>query len=147
MAAAKAKPGGLNFGSPGLGTIPHLSMAELSQISKVEFNHVPFKGPAEAIQMALAGQNHGPPRRPNSWVDDHHVHRAGREVRVGLRNGQRAVQNVERLHRMADVDDLRLGSNLQDDPLHGADEMIVESEISGESDDCGACQSDTSWNL
>jgi tripartite-type tricarboxylate transporter receptor subunit TctC len=56
MAAAKAKPGGLNFGSPGLGTIPHLSMAELAQVSKVEFNHVPFKGPAEAIQMALAGQ-------------------------------------------------------------------------------------------
>jgi tripartite-type tricarboxylate transporter receptor subunit TctC len=56
IAAAKAKSGGLNFGSPGLGTIPHLSMAELSQVSKVEFNHVPFKGPAEAIQMALAGQ-------------------------------------------------------------------------------------------
>jgi tripartite-type tricarboxylate transporter receptor subunit TctC len=56
IAAAKAKTGGLNFGSPGLGTIPHLSMAELSQVTKVEFNHVPFKGPAEAIQMALAGQ-------------------------------------------------------------------------------------------
>ena len=56
IAASKAKPGGLNYGSPGLGTIPHLSMAELSQITKVEFNHVPFKGPAEAIQMALAGQ-------------------------------------------------------------------------------------------
>ena len=56
VAAAKAKTGGLNYGSPGLGTIPHLSMAELSQISKTEFNHVPFKGPAEAIQMAHAGQ-------------------------------------------------------------------------------------------
>jgi tripartite-type tricarboxylate transporter receptor subunit TctC len=56
IAAAKAKTGGLNYGSPGLGTIPHLSMAELSQISKTEFNHVPFKGPAEAIQMAHAGQ-------------------------------------------------------------------------------------------
>ena len=56
IAAAKAKNGGLNYGSPGLGTIPHLSMAELSQISKTEFNHVPFKGPAEAIQMAHAGQ-------------------------------------------------------------------------------------------
>ena len=31
-------------------------MAELSQVTMVEFNHVPFKGPAEAIQMALAGQ-------------------------------------------------------------------------------------------
>ena len=53
---SKAKPGGLNYGSPGLGTIPHLSMAELSQISKVEFNHVPFKGPAESIQMTIGGQ-------------------------------------------------------------------------------------------
>ena len=50
---SKAKPGGLNYGSPGLGTIPHLSMAELSQITKVEFNHVPFKGPAESIQMTI----------------------------------------------------------------------------------------------
>ena len=41
---------------PGLGTIPHLSMAELSQISKVPFNHVPFRGPAESIQMTMGGQ-------------------------------------------------------------------------------------------
>jgi tripartite-type tricarboxylate transporter receptor subunit TctC len=56
IAASKAKPGGLNYGSPGLGTIPHLSMAELSQVSKVAFNHVPFKGPAESIAMTLGGQ-------------------------------------------------------------------------------------------
>ena len=56
IAASKAKPGGLNFGSPGLGTIPHLAMAEFSQITKVPFNHVPFKGPAESIQMTLGGQ-------------------------------------------------------------------------------------------
>jgi tripartite-type tricarboxylate transporter receptor subunit TctC len=56
IAASKAKPGGLDFGSPGLGTIPHLAMAELSQITKVPFNHVPFKGPAESIQMTLGGQ-------------------------------------------------------------------------------------------
>jgi tripartite-type tricarboxylate transporter receptor subunit TctC len=31
-------------------------MAELSQITKVPFNHVPFKGPAESIQMTLGGQ-------------------------------------------------------------------------------------------
>jgi tripartite-type tricarboxylate transporter receptor subunit TctC len=56
IAASKAKPGGLNFGRPGLGTIPHLAMAEFSQITKVPFNHVPFKGPAESIQMTLGGQ-------------------------------------------------------------------------------------------
>jgi tripartite-type tricarboxylate transporter receptor subunit TctC len=56
LAASKAKPGGLNYGIPGLTTIPHLSMIELSKISKVEFNHVPFRGPPESIQMTLAGQ-------------------------------------------------------------------------------------------
>jgi tripartite-type tricarboxylate transporter receptor subunit TctC len=56
IAASKAKPGGLNFGTPGLGTIPHLAMADFSQVTKVVFNHVPFKGPAESIQMTLGGQ-------------------------------------------------------------------------------------------
>jgi tripartite-type tricarboxylate transporter receptor subunit TctC len=56
LAASKAKPGGLNFGIPGLTTIPHLSMIELSQLTKVEFNAVPFRGPPESIQMTLAGQ-------------------------------------------------------------------------------------------
>ena len=56
IAATKAKPGGLNYGTPGVGTIPYLSIAELSQITKAEFNHVPFRGPPETIQMTAAGQ-------------------------------------------------------------------------------------------
>jgi tripartite-type tricarboxylate transporter receptor subunit TctC len=56
LAASKAKPGGLNYGTPGVGTIPHLSIAELSQITKVAFNQVPFRGPPESIQMTAAGQ-------------------------------------------------------------------------------------------
>src|SRR5208337_1571092 len=94
--------------------------------------------------VALAGQDDRPPRGAHAGIDDHHVHGAGREVRVGLRNGQRTIQNVEGLHSVADVDDLRLGGDFQDDPLHGADEMIVEYEISGESDDRVAFQSVTS---
>ncbi len=56
IAATKAKPGGLNYGTPGVGTIPYLAIAELSQITKAEFNHVPFRGPPETIQMTAAGQ-------------------------------------------------------------------------------------------
>ena len=56
IAAAKAKPGGLNYGHPGIATIPHLAMIEFSRMAAVEFNQVPFKGPAEAVQMTLAGQ-------------------------------------------------------------------------------------------
>jgi tripartite-type tricarboxylate transporter receptor subunit TctC len=56
IAAAKAKPGTLNYGHPGIGTIPHLAMTELSRLANVAFNQVPFKGPTEAVQMTRAGQ-------------------------------------------------------------------------------------------
>ncbi|HSJ40643.1 MAG TPA: tripartite tricarboxylate transporter substrate binding protein, partial [Xanthobacteraceae bacterium] len=56
IAAAKAKPGGLNYGHPGTATIPHLAMIEFARMANVEFNQVPFKGPAEAVQMTHAGQ-------------------------------------------------------------------------------------------
>ncbi|HTP93703.1 MAG TPA: tripartite tricarboxylate transporter substrate binding protein [Xanthobacteraceae bacterium] len=54
--AAKQKPGALNVGIPGISTIPHLAMIQLSQIANVEFNNVPFKGPAEEIQNVRNGQ-------------------------------------------------------------------------------------------
>jgi tripartite-type tricarboxylate transporter receptor subunit TctC len=53
---ARARPGALNYGHPGTATIPHLAMIELAKLAKVELNQVPFKGPAEAVQMTLAGQ-------------------------------------------------------------------------------------------
>jgi len=56
LAASKAKPGGLNYGTSGAGTIMHLAVAELTQITKVEFNQVPFRGPPESIQMTAASQ-------------------------------------------------------------------------------------------
>ena len=56
IAASKNKPGGLNYGTPAIASVAHLAMAELSQTVKAEFNHIPFRGPAEAIQMTQAGQ-------------------------------------------------------------------------------------------
>jgi tripartite-type tricarboxylate transporter receptor subunit TctC len=56
VVAARTRPGALNYGHPGIATIPHLAMIEFARLAKVEFNQVPFKGPAEAIQMTLAGQ-------------------------------------------------------------------------------------------
>jgi tripartite-type tricarboxylate transporter receptor subunit TctC len=56
VASAKANPGRLNYGHPGIATIPHLAMIELARMANVEFNQVPFKGPSEAVQMTLGGQ-------------------------------------------------------------------------------------------
>ena len=54
--AAKKKPGALNVGIPGIATVPHLAMVQLADLAHVEFNNVPFKGPAEEIQNTRNGQ-------------------------------------------------------------------------------------------
>lgn len=56
VAAARARPGALSYGHPGTATIPHLAMTEFGRMAGVEFNQIPFKGPAEAVQMSHAGQ-------------------------------------------------------------------------------------------
>lgn len=56
IAAAKKKPGAMTVGIPGTATIPHLAMIQLADEAKVQFNDVPFKGPAEEIQNVRAGQ-------------------------------------------------------------------------------------------
>jgi tripartite-type tricarboxylate transporter receptor subunit TctC len=52
---AKAKPGELNYASPGAGTTPHLSGEFLKIVGGIEMTHVPFNGAAPAIQALLAG--------------------------------------------------------------------------------------------
>ena len=43
MAAAKQRPGALNYGHPGLLTIPHLAMEELQQTAGVDTKDIPFR--------------------------------------------------------------------------------------------------------
>jgi hypothetical protein len=56
IAAARRKPGAVTVGIPGIATIPHLAVVELAGLAKVEFNDVPFKGPAEEMQNVRSGQ-------------------------------------------------------------------------------------------
>src|SRR5262245_17859674 len=56
IAAAKAKPKTLNYGSPGVGTPHHLSMALVETVGGIELVHVPYKGTAGAVQDLLGGQ-------------------------------------------------------------------------------------------
>src|SRR5436853_1298992 len=50
IAAAKAKPGALSFASGGNGTTGHLCGELLKTTAKVDLLHVPYKGPAPALQ-------------------------------------------------------------------------------------------------
>ena len=56
VAAAKAKPGALNFSSVGLGTATHLSAERFRVSAGVQAVHVPFKGGAEAMTEVIAGR-------------------------------------------------------------------------------------------
>ena len=56
VAAAKAEPKTLTYGSPGVGTPHHLSMALMEIASGIELVHVPYKGSAGAVQDLLGGQ-------------------------------------------------------------------------------------------
>jgi len=56
IALAKARPGGLNYGSSGAGTTVHLSGELFSSMSGIKMVHVPFKGATEALTALLGGQ-------------------------------------------------------------------------------------------
>jgi tripartite-type tricarboxylate transporter receptor subunit TctC len=56
FAYAKANPGKLNLGSPGIGTLPHL-LGELLQLDgNIKLTHVPYRGAGPAVTDLLAGQ-------------------------------------------------------------------------------------------
>jgi len=55
IAWAKAKNGGISYGSPGVGTTPHLSGALFCARTGIEGTHVPFRGAAQTIPAMLSG--------------------------------------------------------------------------------------------
>ena len=59
VALAKARPGKLNFGSPGIGTTGHLGLAMFMHAAGVQITHVPYRGAAPAVQDLIAGQIDG----------------------------------------------------------------------------------------
>jgi tripartite-type tricarboxylate transporter receptor subunit TctC len=54
--AARAKPGALAFASGGSGTTSHLCGELLKATAKIDLLHVPYKGPAPALQDVMAGR-------------------------------------------------------------------------------------------
>ena len=53
---AKAQPDKINFGTPGVGTVGHLSVAFLNVTTGAKFAHVPYKGAGPAMIDVLANR-------------------------------------------------------------------------------------------
>jgi tripartite-type tricarboxylate transporter receptor subunit TctC len=65
IAAAKSKPGSVEFANAGPGTSTHLAGELLKTLAKIDINSIPYKGGAPAITDLLSGQiqlsfNNGP---------------------------------------------------------------------------------------
>jgi len=56
IALAKAEPGKLSAGTPGVGTPHHLGLLMLNALAKIDVVNVPYRGAAAALNDVLAGQ-------------------------------------------------------------------------------------------
>ena len=55
LAYAKANPSKLTYGSPGIGSTPHLATEQLMKAAGIRFVHVPYQGMAPAMNDLIAG--------------------------------------------------------------------------------------------
>ena len=55
VALAKAQPGKINYGSPGVGTVGHFATELFATQAGIKMNHVPYKGAAQYTVDLLAG--------------------------------------------------------------------------------------------
>jgi tripartite-type tricarboxylate transporter receptor subunit TctC len=56
VAAAKGRPGAINYASPGVGTPHHLSMELFKSTTGIFLTHIPYRGTAPAVTDLLGGQ-------------------------------------------------------------------------------------------
>jgi tripartite-type tricarboxylate transporter receptor subunit TctC len=56
VAAAKAKPGTINFASAGVGSATHLGAERFVASAGIQATHIPYKGGAEALTDVIAGR-------------------------------------------------------------------------------------------
>jgi tripartite-type tricarboxylate transporter receptor subunit TctC len=59
IAAARARKDGATLASSGIGSVPHLAMELLDDVTKANLRHVPYKGVAPAITDVIAGHVDG----------------------------------------------------------------------------------------
>jgi tripartite-type tricarboxylate transporter receptor subunit TctC len=58
LADAKANPGKIDYGSPGVGTSLHITMEQIAKQQGIKWTHIPFKGNAENMNALMGGHIH-----------------------------------------------------------------------------------------
>jgi tripartite-type tricarboxylate transporter receptor subunit TctC len=86
IAHARANPGKLSVGTPGVGSPHHLAAAMLNVVAKVDITHVPYRGTVPALNDLLGGQIPLIWATPNAVIQ--HVE-AGKVKPLGIASRQR----------------------------------------------------------
>ena len=55
VSLSRARPGSVNYGTPGSGSTPHLAVELFQRAAGIDLTHVPYKGGSQAITDVLAG--------------------------------------------------------------------------------------------
>jgi len=55
IALAKAKPGELQYGTPGVGSVTHLSLGTFGSLTGMNIQHIPYKGGGQTLEALLRG--------------------------------------------------------------------------------------------
>jgi tripartite-type tricarboxylate transporter receptor subunit TctC len=56
IALAKQQPGKLTYGTPGIGTSPHMCMELFKSMASVDLQHIPYRGTVPALTDVMSGQ-------------------------------------------------------------------------------------------
>ena len=56
VALARARPGTINYASPGSGSVPHLAMELFKSRAGIDLIHIPYKGGGPAVTDVVGGQ-------------------------------------------------------------------------------------------
>jgi tripartite-type tricarboxylate transporter receptor subunit TctC len=86
IAAAKAKPGTLNYGSSGTGAGAHLSVVQFAQMAGISVVHVPYKGSAPAAVDLMGGHLQFVSEGANAAIA---LVRGGRLKAIGIASSKR----------------------------------------------------------
>jgi len=62
---AKANPGKVRVGHPGIGTIPHMDSEQLKMMAGIDLTTVPFAGGGESVPAMLGGHVEAVSQHPN----------------------------------------------------------------------------------
>ncbi|MFN3449636.1 MAG: tripartite tricarboxylate transporter substrate binding protein [Roseococcus sp.] len=102
LALARARPGAMQLGSGGNGTLPHMATELLSREARAEITHVPYRGGSAAVADVVAGTIPGMFDNPSSAIP---------QIRAG-RFRALAVSGAARSPALPDVPTIAEAANL-----------------------------------